>query len=58
VSEARRLKVPEEENRNLEGENRKLKKLLADAILDNAALKDIASGNVWSAPSTQQHWKG
>lgn len=38
VSEARRLKV-------LEEENRKLKKLLAEAMLDNAALKDIASGN-------------
>ena len=32
VSEARRLKV-------LEAENRKLKKLLAEAMLDNAALK-------------------
>ena len=38
VSEARRLKV-------LEEENRKLKKLPAEAMLDNAALKDIASGN-------------
>ena len=51
VSEARRLKV-------LEDENTKLKKLLAEAMLDNAALKDIASGNVWSAPSMQEHWKG
>jgi putative transposase len=38
VSEARRL-------RQLEEENRKLKKLLAEAMLDNAALKDIAAGN-------------
>jgi putative transposase len=38
VSEARRL-------RQLEEENRKLKKLLAEAMLDNAALRDIASGN-------------
>ena len=38
VSEMRRLK-------QLEEENRKLKKLLAEAMLDNAALKDIASGN-------------
>ena len=38
VSEARRL-------RQLEEENRKLKKLLAETMLDNAALKDIASGN-------------
>ncbi len=36
VSEARRLKV-------LEDENAKLKKLLAEAMLDNAMLKDIAS---------------
>jgi putative transposase len=34
VSEARRL-------RGLETENAKLKKLLADAMLDNAALKDL-----------------
>ena len=37
VSEAKRLK-------GLESENAKLKKLLAEAMLDNAALKDIASG--------------
>lgn len=36
VSEARRLK-------GLETENGKLKKLLADAMLDNAALKDLLS---------------
>lgn len=36
VSDARRLKA-------LEGENAKLKKLLADAMLDNAALKDLLS---------------
>ena len=36
VSEARRL-------RTLEAENTRLKKLLADAMLDNAVLKDIAS---------------
>ena len=34
VSEAKRLK-------GLEDENAKLKKLLADAMLDNAALKDL-----------------
>ena len=38
VSDARRLK-------QLEDENRKLKKLLAEVMLDNAALKDLASGN-------------
>ena len=36
VSEARRLKA-------LEDENAKLKRLLAEAMLDNAMLKDIAS---------------
>ena len=36
VSEARRLKA-------LEDENAKLKKLLAEAMLDNAVLKDLAS---------------
>jgi putative transposase len=36
VAEAKRLKA-------LEAENSKLKKLLADAMLDNAALKDLVS---------------
>jgi putative transposase len=36
VSEAKRLK-------RLEEENTKLKKLLADAMLDNAALKDLVA---------------
>jgi putative transposase len=36
VSEARRL-------RTLEEENSRLKKLLAEAMLDNAVLKDLAS---------------
>lgn len=36
VSEARRL-------RTLEAENARLKKLLADAMLDNAMLKDVAA---------------
>ncbi len=39
VSEAKRLK-------GLEGENARLKRLLADAILDNAALKDLL-GKKW-----------
>ncbi len=38
VSELRRLK-------ELEAENGKLKKLLAEAHLDNAALKDVVSRN-------------
>ena len=36
VSEAKRLKT-------LEDENAKLKRLLADAMLDNVALKDLLS---------------
>jgi len=36
VSEARRLKA-------LEAENARLKKLLAEAVLDNAMLKDVAA---------------
>jgi putative transposase len=39
VSEARRLRA-------LEDENTKLKRLLADAMLDNAALKDLL-GKKW-----------
>ncbi|MGY3413220.1 putative transposase [Bradyrhizobium sp. GM5.1] len=39
VSEAKRL-------RTLEDENTKLKRLLADAMLDNAALKDLLGKNV------------
>jgi putative transposase len=39
VSEARRL-------RSLEEENSRLKKLLAEAMLDNAVLKGLASKNV------------
>lgn len=39
VSESRRL-------RTLEAENARLKKLLADAMLDNAMLKDVA-GKKW-----------
>ncbi len=39
VSEARRLKL-------LTDENAKLKRLLAEAMLDNVMLKDIASKNV------------
>ena len=46
VSEAKRLK-------SLEDENTRLKRLLADAMLDNAALKDLLGKNVWSAPSVQ-----
>src|SRR4029453_10522924 len=46
VSDAKRLKA-------LEDENAKLKKLLAETMLDNAILKDVAAKNVWSAPALQ-----
>lgn len=46
VSDARRLKA-------LEDENRKLKKLLAESLLDAATLKEMLGKNVWSAPSVQ-----
>jgi putative transposase len=49
VSEAKRLK-------GLESENVRLKKLFADAMLDNAALKALLAKNVWSAPSMQGTW--
>ena len=39
ISDARRL-------RTLEQENARLKKLLAEAMLDNVVLKDLASKNV------------
>jgi transposase-like protein len=43
VDQAKRLK-------ELEQENAKLKRLVAELSLDKLVLKDIASGNVWSAP--------
>lgn len=46
VSDAKRLKA-------LEDENAKLKRLLADAMLDTAALKELLGKNVWSAPPLQ-----
>ena len=46
VSEARRLK-------SLEDENRRLKKLLAEAMLDNAALKDLLRKTVRACGATR-----
>ena len=46
VSDAQKLKA-------LEDENRRLKKLLAESMLDVSALKDLLGKNVWSAPSLQ-----
>lgn len=43
VSDARRLK-------SLEEENAKLKRLLADAMLDNVALKDLLTKKFWRPP--------
>ena len=45
-SDAARLK-------GLEDENRRLKKLLAESMLDNSALKELLAKNVWSAPALQ-----
>jgi len=45
VSDARRLK-------SLEDENRQLKKLLAESMLDNAALKDLLVGGAGFEPAT------
>jgi putative transposase len=47
VSEAKRL-------RGLKSENGKLKKLLADAMLDNAALKHLS----WCIPRDVRCWLG
>src|SRR3954449_12053942 len=48
------MDVPEAKRLNqLEEENAKLKKLLAEQMLDAAALRELLSKNVWSAPSVQ-----
>ena len=46
VNQAKRLK-------ELEQENTKLKRQVANLSLDNLVLQDFASGNVWSAPLLQ-----
>ena len=46
VSDARKLKA-------LEDENARLKKLLAEQMLDAAALRELLAKNVWSASSVQ-----
>src|SRR5918993_2479883 len=50
VSEARRLRA-------LEDENTKLKKLLADAMLDNVALKDLLA-KTYGPPRLQEGSEG
>lgn len=47
ISEAKRLKT-------LEDENAKLKRLLADSMLDNAALKDLLSKKWCRPPSSER----
>jgi len=51
IEQAKRFK-------ELERENARLKRLVADLSLEKQILKDVAEGNVWSAPSMQEHWKG
>jgi Transposase len=46
LDQAKRLKV-------LEKENSKLKRLVAELSLEKKILKDVAEGNVWSAPHLQ-----
>jgi hypothetical protein len=49
VSDARRL-------RELEAENSKLKRLLAEAEMDKAALKDLLSRKWWARGSDARRW--
>ena len=46
LSELKRL-------RELEAENGKLKRMYTDLALENTAIKDVLSRNVWSAPDLQ-----
>ena len=42
--------------RQLEDENGKLQKIVADLSLDKAMLQDVIRRNVWSAPPMQGSW--
>ena len=42
--------------RQLEDENTKLRKVVADLSLDKAMLQDVIRRNVWSAPPMQGSW--
>jgi hypothetical protein len=46
VEQAKRMK-------ELEKENSRLKRLVAELSLEKQVLKDVAEGNVWSAPLLQ-----
>jgi putative transposase len=50
VSEAMRLKA-------LEEENAKLKKLLAESMMDVSTLREMLGKDVWSAPLLQVAWR-
>lgn len=47
VPDARRLRA-------LEAENAKLKRLLAEAMLENAALKDLTTKDFWRPTSSDE----
>lgn len=51
VSEAKRLKA-------LEEENRKLMKLLAEQVMDNATLKEMLTKNFWRLAQGETPWAG
>ena len=42
--------------RQLEAENARLKKLVAERDLEIEVMKEVAAKNVWSAPSVQGTW--
>jgi putative transposase len=44
--------------KQLEDENGKLKKLVAELSLDREMLQDVIRQNVWSAPPMQGLWTG
>ena len=50
VSDTRRPKA-------LEDENARLKKLLAEAMLDNAILKDVSAKKWWRPTRSEQRWR-
>jgi len=43
--------------RQLEAENARLKKLVAERDLGLEVMKEVAAKNVWSAPSVQGPWR-
>jgi len=49
ASEAKRL-------RELEIENARLKRIVADQMLDMSSMKELLAKNVWSAPRLQVAW--